>query len=202
MLAYGARDTDELHFYFASLDCEWTAHPMNPVVSDVRCARPAGRTFEHDGVLVSPGQDSSGNVRVRGGLEPDRGPDARRLLGARDCADRYGLAQGQSRYTHVQLELALRGRRRPAPRRLAVETTSLEPRAPVCQRCSARSVQLPWHRPKSSVTLPRLRVAHAHPRVWFRPHSRNELTEPTRSRPAAVDRVAGSWFSGTPPNGG
>lgn len=58
--AYGARDTDELHVYFAeSLAGEWIAHPMNPVVSDVRRARPAGRVFEHAGSLIRPGQDSS-----------------------------------------------------------------------------------------------------------------------------------------------
>lgn len=63
--AYGARDTDELHVYFAdSLFGEWTPHPMNPVVSDVRRARPAGRIFEHAGSLIRPGQDSS---RMYGG---------------------------------------------------------------------------------------------------------------------------------------
>ena len=32
---------------------------MNPVVSDVRCARPAGRVFLQDGQLIRPAQDCS-----------------------------------------------------------------------------------------------------------------------------------------------
>lgn len=38
----------------------WTPHPLNPVVSDVRRARPAGRIFERNGKLYRPAQDSSG----------------------------------------------------------------------------------------------------------------------------------------------
>jgi hypothetical protein len=34
-------------------------HPENPVVSDVRSARPAGRVFRHDGRLIRPAQDCS-----------------------------------------------------------------------------------------------------------------------------------------------
>jgi hypothetical protein len=58
---YGAPYSDELFVYHAhSLDGPWTPHPGNPVVSDVRRARPAGRIFEHRGVLIRPGQDSAG----------------------------------------------------------------------------------------------------------------------------------------------
>ena len=58
---YGAPYSDELCLFFAdSLDGPWTPHPENPIVSDVRSARPAGRIFEHDGALIRPGQDSSG----------------------------------------------------------------------------------------------------------------------------------------------
>jgi hypothetical protein len=32
---------------------------MNPIVSDVRRARPAGRIFSHDGHLIRPAQDCS-----------------------------------------------------------------------------------------------------------------------------------------------
>ena len=35
-------------------------HPRNPVVSDVRRARPAGRVLERDGCLLRPAQDGSG----------------------------------------------------------------------------------------------------------------------------------------------
>jgi hypothetical protein len=51
---------DELHVFFSdSLLGEWTAHPMNPVVSDISRARPAGRIFERGGRLIRPSQDSS-----------------------------------------------------------------------------------------------------------------------------------------------
>ena len=52
---------DELHLYRAeALDGEWRPHPANPVVSDCRRARPAGRLFRHDGQLLRPAQDCSG----------------------------------------------------------------------------------------------------------------------------------------------
>lgn len=58
---YGAPYSDELCIFFAdSLEGPWTPHPRNPVVSDVRSARPAGRIFVQDGALIRPGQDSSG----------------------------------------------------------------------------------------------------------------------------------------------
>ncbi|MEM6985378.1 MAG: hypothetical protein AAF499_02465 [Pseudomonadota bacterium] len=37
----------------------WHPHPANPIVSDVRRARPAGNFFTHDGVLYRPSQDCS-----------------------------------------------------------------------------------------------------------------------------------------------
>ncbi len=51
---------DELHIYVAdALDGAWRPHPANPVVSDRRRARPAGRLFFRDGHLIRPGQDCS-----------------------------------------------------------------------------------------------------------------------------------------------
>jgi hypothetical protein len=48
---------NELHlFYSDSLEGEWTPHP-NPIVSDVRRARPAGALFFEGGKLIRPGQD-------------------------------------------------------------------------------------------------------------------------------------------------
>ncbi len=35
----------------------WTPHPMNPVVEDRRCARPAGNLYTMDGALYRPAQD-------------------------------------------------------------------------------------------------------------------------------------------------
>ncbi|MBI2825162.1 MAG: hypothetical protein HYX69_10790 [Planctomycetia bacterium] len=58
----GASSWDELFLFHAAepLAREWTPHPQNPVVSDVRCARPAGRLFVQDGKLIRPAQDCSG----------------------------------------------------------------------------------------------------------------------------------------------
>lgn len=51
----------ELFLFFSdSLFGPWRPHPLNPVVSDVRRARPAGRLFFDRGELIRPGQDSSG----------------------------------------------------------------------------------------------------------------------------------------------
>lgn len=38
---------------------EWHPHPRNPIVWDLRSARPGGRIFIQDGKLVRPSQDSS-----------------------------------------------------------------------------------------------------------------------------------------------
>lgn len=52
----------DLHVYFTEDPVQgvWTPHPMNPVVRDKRCARPAGKIFQRDGQLYRPGQDCSG----------------------------------------------------------------------------------------------------------------------------------------------
>ncbi len=51
---------DELFLYSAeNLFGDWVPHPRNPVVSDVRRARPAGRVFAHGGKLIRPSQDCS-----------------------------------------------------------------------------------------------------------------------------------------------
>ncbi len=51
---------DELHlFYAASPMGPWKPHKRNPVVSDVRHARPAGRLFRWNNELYRPAQDCS-----------------------------------------------------------------------------------------------------------------------------------------------
>ncbi len=51
---------DELHLYWAgALRGPWHPHARNPVVSDVRCARPAGAVQRWGSRLVRPGQDGS-----------------------------------------------------------------------------------------------------------------------------------------------
>jgi len=57
----GGSTWDELHVFYADepFSDQWTPHLLNPVISDVRSARPAGRLFLRDGGLVRPSQDSS-----------------------------------------------------------------------------------------------------------------------------------------------
>jgi hypothetical protein len=58
--AYGAGPTDELHAFHADSPVgPWTPHRNNPIKSDVRSARPAGRIFENHGQLYRPAQDCS-----------------------------------------------------------------------------------------------------------------------------------------------
>jgi hypothetical protein len=57
----GGAPQDELSLFHAtSLHGDWTPHPRNPIVSDLRRARPAGRVFRENGQLYRPGQDCSG----------------------------------------------------------------------------------------------------------------------------------------------
>jgi len=57
----GAASTDELHLFRGPGPLgPWQPHPANPVVSDVRSARPAGRLFRHGGAWYRPSQDSTG----------------------------------------------------------------------------------------------------------------------------------------------
>jgi len=59
----GASTSDELFLYYSDspLSDNWIPHKRNPVVSDVKSARPAGRLFLRDGRLFRPSQDSSGH---------------------------------------------------------------------------------------------------------------------------------------------
>lgn len=57
----GVKTWDTLHLFYADhfLSDEWIPHPSNPIVKDIRSARPAGRIFLHDGKLIRPSQDCS-----------------------------------------------------------------------------------------------------------------------------------------------
>lgn len=57
----GASNNDELFLYSSDhpLNTRWTPHPQNPIVSDVRRARPAGRIFLANGHIYRPAQDNS-----------------------------------------------------------------------------------------------------------------------------------------------
>ncbi len=53
----GTESSELSVFYSDSLFGEWHSHPKNPVVCDVRRARPAGKLFFDNGSLIRPGQD-------------------------------------------------------------------------------------------------------------------------------------------------
>jgi hypothetical protein len=56
----GGSTLDELHLFRAATPLgPWLPHRRNPVKSDVRGARPAGRLYLRDGRWFRPGQDSS-----------------------------------------------------------------------------------------------------------------------------------------------
>lgn len=57
----GASSWDELFLFYSDspLSVQWVPHPQNPIVSDVRSARPAGKIFRQDEKLYRPSQDSS-----------------------------------------------------------------------------------------------------------------------------------------------
>ena len=58
----GASSWDELflHYSDSPFSDNWTPHQRNPVVSDARSARPAGRLFVRNGRLYRPSQNCSG----------------------------------------------------------------------------------------------------------------------------------------------
>jgi hypothetical protein len=58
----GAALGDELYLFHAESPLgDWIPHPWNPIVSDVRRARPAGPLYRSGGALWRPGQDSAGD---------------------------------------------------------------------------------------------------------------------------------------------
>ena len=56
----GGSSLDALHLYYAAdpFRGDWHAHPANPIVKDIRSARPAGRIFLDGESLIRPSQDS------------------------------------------------------------------------------------------------------------------------------------------------
>jgi len=54
--------SDELFLFWSDslLTQDWHPHPCNPIVSDIRSARPGGNIFEHQGQWYRPAQDCSG----------------------------------------------------------------------------------------------------------------------------------------------
>jgi len=63
----GKSPYSQLYLYYAdSIVDEWRAHPLNPVVNDIRSARPAGNLFFYQGDLIRPSQNSF--IRYGGSL--------------------------------------------------------------------------------------------------------------------------------------
>ena len=57
----GTSIDNELYLFYSDnlLSHDWHSHPMNPVISDVRRARPAGKIIERNGTLYRPSQCGS-----------------------------------------------------------------------------------------------------------------------------------------------
>ena len=56
----------ELFLFFTDdiLSGKWESHPLNPIVSDIRTARPAGNIFIQDGKICRPSQNCSGRYGI------------------------------------------------------------------------------------------------------------------------------------------
>lgn len=51
---------EDLHlFYSDSIFGDWQEHSKNPVISDMKSSRPAGRVFSHNDKLIRPSQETS-----------------------------------------------------------------------------------------------------------------------------------------------
>jgi len=61
-ISFASDNSPELYVYYSDdfMSDNWISHPLNPVVSDVRTARPAGNIFTIDGEIYRPSQDCSG----------------------------------------------------------------------------------------------------------------------------------------------
>lgn len=57
----GASTFDELYLFYSDklMSNDWQPHPLNPVVSDCKRARPAGKIFRENGILYRPSQNCS-----------------------------------------------------------------------------------------------------------------------------------------------
>jgi hypothetical protein len=117
----GASTWDELFLFYSDspLSRQWTPHPKNPIVSDVRRARPAGRLFEYKGELYRPSQDSSRSygyalkinrvIRLTETEYEEREADSiepnwdRRLIGVHTFVYEHGLTMIDARMKRFRL---------------------------------------------------------------------------------------------------
>jgi len=104
----GADPSDELWLFSSDTPLGgWRPHPANPIVADVRCARPAGPIFTDRGVTYRPSQDCSGSygravvINRIDCLTPDEYRETRVARVAADwrpdarCAHTYGRGRLQ-----------------------------------------------------------------------------------------------------------
>jgi hypothetical protein len=92
----GGSTCDELFLFVAdALAGPYRPHPANPIVADVRRARPAGRLFSHDGRLIRPAQDCAPSygaaIAFNEVLELDPDHYRERPLGRLDASWAAGL---------------------------------------------------------------------------------------------------------------
>ncbi len=111
----GASSWDELFAFHADSPLgKFVPHPGNPVVSDVRRARPAGRVFSRGGRLFRPAQDCSGHygralvINEILTLTPD---DYRETVAARHDAAALGIGDSLHTYNAVPGLEVVDGRR-------------------------------------------------------------------------------------------
>jgi len=138
----GGSTSEELFLFVSEqLVGPYRPHPANPIVSDVRRARPAGRLFEHEGRLIRPGQDcaaSYGNAIVFCEvleLTPERYGE--RVLARLDGSWSSSL-DGCHTYSEVRSLEVLDARGKVPANMLQIPVTH----APVSRRASAREVPL------------------------------------------------------------
>lgn len=110
-----ASRNDELSLFSAeSLLGPWEPHPRNPIVSDARCARPAGRPFlDDDGSLIRPSQDCSGgygSAVVFNRVEELSGTEYRERSVGTLGTQWYPGNRGTHTYTRTEIWEAIDGR--------------------------------------------------------------------------------------------
>ncbi len=91
---------------------KWTPHPQNPVCSDIRRARPAGRIFSRFGKLYRPSQDCSQGYGSGIDINRIEVLTVESIPGAGGPVDPPGLGQSHSRNTyHLPIQPVVRGGR-------------------------------------------------------------------------------------------
>ena len=104
----GHEDRGQLWLFSSpSLDGEWRPHPRNPIVTDPGTARPAGRLFRREGVLIRPSQDCSrgyGEAVVLNRVDALSPSEYRETPCEQDRAE---LAEGNRAYSHIHIRFTI-----------------------------------------------------------------------------------------------